>query len=128
MLREIDEQQQSLEENLEKLSKGLEAGLAQQETLKKILLAIGREMDSISSMQRRHIEESCKVTAERRKSLESGHNIPGDFGMVAVYVEQAICAYVLPEVFSVNDVSADIDDLLNFLNGDDKLFPLDPDS
>ena len=47
--------------------------------------------------------------------------------MVAVYVEQAICAYVLPEVFSVNDVSANIDDLLNFLNGDDKLFPLDPD-
>ena len=87
-------------------------------------------MDSISSMQRRYFEELCKqrkVIAERRKSLESGHNIPGDFGMVAVYVEQAICAYVLPEVFSVNDVSANIDDLLNFLNGDDKLIPLDPD-
>ena len=123
----IDEQQQSLEEHLENLSKELEAGLAQQETLKKNLLQLGREMDSISSMQRRYVEELCKVTAERRKSLESGHNIPEHFGMVAVYVEQAICAYVLPEVFSVNDVSANIDDLLNFLNGDDKLIPLDPD-
>ena len=119
----IDEQQQSLEENLENLSKQLEAGLAQQETLKKNLL----QLDSISSMQRRYVEELCKVTAERRKPLESGYNIPGDFGMVAVYVEQAICAYVLPEVFSVNDISANIDDLLNFLNGDDNLIPLDPD-
>ena len=47
--------------------------------------------------------------------------------MVAVYVEQAICAYVLPELFSVNDDSANLNDLLNFLNGDDNLFPLDPD-
>ena len=52
----IDEQQQSLEENLENLSKQLEARLAQQETLKKNLLQLGREMDSISSMQRRYFE------------------------------------------------------------------------
>ena len=87
-------------------------------------------MDATSLMQRSQSEElrhkQWKVIAERTP-LESGYNIPGDFGMVAVYVEQAICAYVLPEVFSVNDVSANIDDLLNFLNGDDKLIPLDPD-
>ena len=127
MLQEIDEQQQSLEENLEDLSKQLEAG---HETLKKNLLKLGREMDATSLMQRSQSEElrhkQWKVIAERTP-LESGYNIPGDFGMVAVYVEQAICAYMLPEVFSVNDVSANIDDLLNFLNGDDKLFPLDPD-
>ena len=108
MLQEIDEQQQSLEENLKDLSKQLEA---EHETLKKNLLELGREMDATSLMQRSQSEElrhkQWKVIAERTP-LESGYNIPGDFAMVAVYVEQAICAYVLPEVFSVNDVSANI--------------------
>ena len=129
VIQKVREQQHLLRENLEDFSKALEAGLAQQETLKKNLLKLGREMDATSSMRRRHIEELCKhwkVIAERRKSLESGHNIPGDLAMVAVYVEQAICAYVLPEVFSVNDVSANLYSLLKFLNGDN-LFPLDPD-
>ena len=43
--------------------------------------------------------------------------------MIAVYVEQAICSYVLPEVF-MNNLSASLHDLLNSKN---TLFPLSPD-
>ena len=47
--------------------------------------------------------------------------------MVAVYVEQAICAYMLLELFSVNDDSASLNNLLNFLNCKDALSFWDPD-
>ena len=49
------------------------------------------------------LSEEWEVIVEIRKALGSGYNIQGDLGMVAVYVEQAICAYVLPDVFLNDD-------------------------
>ena len=46
-------------------------------------------------------------------------------GLIAVYVEKAICLYVLPEVYT-NTKYTSLHDLLNVLNSDEP-FPLDPD-
>ena len=72
---------------------------------------------------RNEIEILRKFTTERIEILESV-SLEGGLSMIAVYVEQAICSYVLPEVF-MNNSSASLHDLLNFLNSNNALFPLD---
>ena len=110
LIQKAREQQQSLRNKLADLPKEFGTEVAQTDSLKSILGRLEREVDAFSSeplqSQIEKLSAEWEAIAERRKPLESGHNIPGDLGMVAVYVEQAICAYVLPELFSVNDDSA----------------------
>lgn len=47
------------------------------------------------------------------------------YSKIAVNMEQAICSYVLPEIFK-NDSSASLHDLLNHLNSENEPFPLNP--
>ena len=107
LLKKAREQEQSLTKQLALLSQDVGAEIAQADVLRKEvdeLCQLQREMydtDSLKPLQNQieELNEEWKVIVEKRKPLESGYNIQGDLGMVAVYVEQAICAYVLPEVF-----------------------------
>lgn len=134
LLRKANQQDQSLTTRLAFLSQEVETEIARTEALKnevEELDQLRRELydtDSLEPLQSQieELSEEWKVIVEKRQALESGHNIQGDLGMVAVYVEQAMCAYVLPEVF-LNDDNACLHKLLNYLNGKDNPLPLSPD-
>ena len=133
LLEKAREQDQSLTNRLASLSQEIRTERTEMEALKKELEEIDQEMkeafntDSLKSLQSQaeKLSEKWQVIKEKRRPLGSGHNVPGDFGMVAVYVEQAICAYVLPEVF-LNDDKASLRRLLTYLNGKNRPFPLNP--
>ena len=80
-------------------------------------------MDNSMTTFQNRVNELCDVVLKRRKVFEP--DIQGDLGMLAVYVEQSICSYVLPDVF-LNDNGASLHDLLNYLNNPDRPLPLDP--
>ena len=133
LIEKAREQEQSLTNRLASLSQEIRTERTEMEALKKELEEIDQEMkeafntDSLKSLQGQveKLSEKWQVIKKKRRPLESGQNIPGDFGMVAVYVEQAICAHVLPEVF-LNDDKASLRRLLTYLNGKNRPFPLNP--
>ena len=114
LVRISNEQEQWFEEKLAYVSQQVRTASAEAESLKQEIERMEKEIDAL---------RTCAT--ERLEILESV-SLEGGLCMIAVYVEQAICSYVLPEVF-MNNSSACLHDLLNFLNGDDSLFPLDPD-
>ena len=113
LVRISNEQEQWFEEKLAYVSQQVRTVSAEAEYLKQEVEKMGNEIDTLR-----------KFTADRIEILESV-SLEGGLSMIAVYVEQAICSYVLPEVF-MNNSSASLHDLLDFLNSDDTLFPLDP--
>lgn len=64
------------------------------------------------------------VMKARRVNLESVH-FQDDFVMITVYIEQAICSHVMPEIFT-DDVEPNLHDLLNLLNSVDHQYEVDP--
>ena len=133
LLEKAYEQEKSLTNKLAFLSEDVRTELAQTKVLKEEVYELDqlqREMydtDSLKPLQCQieDLNKEWEVIVKERKPLESGHNIQGDLGTVAVYVEQAMCAYVLPQVFLNND-KASLRNLLKYLNGNNKPFPLDP--
>ena len=113
LVRISNEQEQWFEEKLACVSQQVRTVSAEAASLKQEVERMGKIIDALRIFVTERIEILESV------SLESG------LSMIAVYVEQAICSYVLPEVF-MNNSSASIHDLLNFLNSDDAIFPLDP--
>ena len=113
LVRISNEQEQWFEEKLACVSQQVRTASAEAASLKQKVERLGNEIDALR-----------KFVTERIEILESV-SLEGGLSMIAVYMEQAICSYVLPEVF-MNNSSASLHDLLNFLNSDDALFPLDP--
>ena len=120
LIREVTGQEQSLNKELETLSQEVGAEIAQIENLKKEIESFGQEADNRVDKLRGEWE----VILKRRTTFESD-NLQVDLGMVAMYVEQSICAYVLPDVF-LHDNGASLHELMNFLNSEDRPLPLDP--
>jgi hypothetical protein len=113
LVRISNEQEQWFEEKLACVSQQVRTVSTEAASLKQEVERMDNEIDALR-----------KFVSERIAILESV-SLEGGLSMIAVYVEQAICSYVLPEVF-MNNSSASLHDLLNFLNSDDTLFPLDP--
>lgn len=113
LVRISNEQEQWFEEKLAYVSQQVRTVSAEATSLKQDVERMGNEIDALRAF-----------ITERIEILESV-SLEGGLSMIAVYVEQAICSYVLPEVF-MNNSSASLHDLLNILNSDDSLFPLDP--
>ena len=80
--------------------------------------------DDSTKLLRNQIDTLCEDWKAMRDTWEV-EALQGRVGLIAVYVEQAICSHVLPEIF-MNDAGASLHRLLDFLNGDDKRLPLDP--
>ena len=123
----VREQQQSLANKVALLSQQVETEISQTERLKEEVSQLQWEMDDTETAiqtQLDELHEEWRVIVEKRKALES-NNLQGDLGMLAVYVEQAMCTHVMPEVFW-NDDGASLHRLLDYLNTNNLPLPLDP--
>ena len=134
LVRKLNEQDKWFDENLANLSQAICDEFAQAETLKQEVEELGHTIgeltrenvkdDSTMKTLQDQVDKLCEEWKVLRHTFESD-TLLSRFGLIAVYVEQAICSHVLPEIF-MNDAGASLHCLLDLLNGDDKRFPLDP--
>ena len=134
MVRKISERGQSLNEKLDDISEKVRIECARSESLAQGVERLGHEVDELRKvvkndsnfkMMRDEVDKLCREWEVISKSFKCDDTFLDDLGKIAVCVEQAICSYVLPEVFM--DVSdASLYDLLRVLNSDDKPFTSDP--
>ena len=125
----VKKSNQRLNEKLAYLSQGVCTELAEIDFIKQGVEKLGHEIgqlkgdledNSVMETLQNQVDELC----EEWKGLRGkGNN--SEFGLVGVYVEQAICSHVLPEVY-MSTKCASLHDLLDILN-DNEPFPLDPD-
>ena len=128
-IKESNEPIRWLKEKLVCLSQTLENVATRTESLKQTVKELEHEIEDNELLMtlQNQVDE---LSSEWREVMDKGNtdNLLDQFGLIAVYVEQAICSHVLPEVF-VADANASLHDLLTFLNDNDmpKILPLDPD-
>ena len=125
----VKKSNQRLNEKLAYLSQGVCTELAEIDFIKQGMEKLGHEIgqlkgdledNSVMETLQNQVDELC----EEWKGLRGkGNN--SEFGLIAVYIEQAICSHVLPEVY-MSTKCASLRDLLDILN-DNEPFPLDPD-
>ena len=127
------EQEQRLDHELAYLSEQLRAECDRTESLKQEVEILGqeigeleKELDDDSRTTKDLHERIDKLTKEwDRLARWKSDNLQNDLGLIAAYIEQAICCHVLPDVF-VNELCPSLHDLLDYLNRSDEFFPLDP--
>ena len=126
----VERPNERLNEKLAYLSQEVRTELAEINAIKHGVEKLGHKIgefkrdledDSVMETLQNQVDELC----EEWKGLTGGKGNTSDFGLIAVYVEQAVCSHVLPEVY-MNTKCASLRDLLNILN-DNEPFPLDPD-
>ena len=112
---------------LEWLSQMLDNEAARIESLTRTVKELEHEIEDDDSLKTLQTQVD-ELSAEWREVMDKGNagTLLGQYGLVAIFVEQAICSHVLPEVF-VADVGASLHELLTFLNDSDvEILPLDP--
>ena len=134
LVRKSNEQDKWFKDNLTYLSRAVQDEFAQAKILEEEVESLGQAIGELSRENTKdnstmktlqdQVDELGKEWKVIRHALGSD-NLLSRFGLIAVYVEQAICSHVLPEVF-MNDAGANLHRLLDFLNSDDKWLPLDP--
>ena len=137
LVRISSEQEQWFEEKLAYISQQVHTVSAQTLSLKRDVEKMGDEMEILKSGMKieemealeNQVDELCREStyASERLTILESVSLQGGLSMIAVYVEQAMCSYVLPDVF-MNDQGASLHDLLNMLNknSEDIHIPLDP--
>ena len=134
MVRKLSEQGQSFDKKLDDISEKVRIECARSESLAQGVERLGHKVDELTKvvkndsnfkMMRADVDKLWREWEVVSKSFKRDDTFLGDLGKIAVCVEQAICSYVLPEVF-VNVSDASLYDLLRVLNSDDKPFTSDP--
>ena len=129
--KKLSEQNQSFNEELKGLSQAVRIESARNESLTQLNVEkLGHKVDELTKVVK---NDSLKTMRDQLDNLYTewkvianvlnfDGNLLDDLGIVAVCIEQAVCSYVLPEIF-MNDSDASLHDLLSFLNSDDKPNP-----
>lgn len=117
-----------VKEKLVCLSQTLENVAAQMESVKQTVEELKHKIeddDLVMTLQ----DQVDELSSEWREVMgkEDADNPLDRVGLIAVYIEQAICSHVLPELFMA-DAGASLHDLWTFLNNSDmpKFLLLDP--
>ena len=133
LIKKSNEQQRRIDDKLEYLSREIDASFKQTMSLKQEVdklefkIKCEREMGDISmkTLQKQvdELDKRWDGIVEKTKGLESD-GLLGDLCHIAIYIEHAICAYTVPEVFKKDGDRGNLRSLLNLLNGNDQLTPL----
>lgn len=116
--KQLSEQNQSLDEELKRLSEAVRIESVRSESLTQNVEKLGRKVgvknDSLKEMRDKlgHLCTEWEVIA-KVLNFDCESNLLDDLGKIAVYVERAICCHVLPEIFT-NGSKASLCDLLIF--------------